>query len=332
MSPPNTYTHSQLAAASVADLVAAQYRLRAPIDCRFYVSGLHDNYLVQVAGRKSMLRLYRADWRSPEEVQFELELLWFLKERDAPVAGPVRTGSGELSFAIECPEGRRLAALFDYAEGRAPEGGEFPVEECTRLGHVVAKVHAISDSFTTTCQRPVLDVPHLLDETLPRVVPFLDAEGRGFLEELNRKLHRVLPGVPQEPVLFGICTGDINLRNFHIDDMQRITLFDFDQCGYGYRAFEIGKFSSAIHFHKSKPVLLQAFLDGYQQVRPLQPAELAAIPYFEMAGIIWVMGIAARNVDRIGYQFLESWWGRKLNILKTLEVQQSFEPIHHPIT
>ena len=36
----------------------------------------------------------------------------------------------------------------------------------------------------------------------------------------------------------------------------------FDQCGFGYRAFEIGKYLSSIHAHENKQALAEAFQAG----------------------------------------------------------------------
>ena len=96
-------------------------------------------------------------------------------------------------------------------------------------------------------------------------------------------------------------------------------LFDFDQCGYAYRAFEIGKFVSSLKSDAVKPDIAGAFTDGYQQVRKLTRAELSAIPFFEKVAVIWVMAIHVYNADRIGYKWLEKpFWDRKLSELQAL--------------
>lgn len=83
--------------------------------------------------KKYILRIYRNDWRSEQEVQFELELLAFLGARGAPVSTAVTTKKGELSFVIDSPEGKRMAVLFHYAEGYAP-GNEITIAQSTMLG------------------------------------------------------------------------------------------------------------------------------------------------------------------------------------------------------
>ena len=313
-----TYIHSQLSASAAGRLVEAHYPLSGPIRSLFYVSGLHDNYLIEQDGVRYILRVYRNDWRTAEEVNFELELLAFLNERNALVACPVSTIAGKLHFYIQSPEGERIAALFHFAIGDALDTGLSP-DVCILLGRAVAQVHQAADTFTTKYQRPHLDAQHLLDESIEMIKPFVDGDNHSYLVQLHKRLRNTWPALPKQSGTFGICTGDVNAKNFHIDVNRKITLFDFDQCGYGFRAFEIGKFSSSLVMSGMKQTLLNAFLAGYQEVRSLSDAEIEAIPYFEIIAIIWVMAIHAKNANRIGYQFLEKpFWDKKVALLKTL--------------
>lgn len=321
MGKDQQYTYSQLSAESVGRLVASHYALGQPLRSKFYVLGLHDNYLVESGGERFILRLYRNDWRSEEQVLFELELLTHLRDRNAKVAGPVRTIGGELCFRVESPEGERVAALFYYAEGYAPENA-ISVDECEMLGRTVADVHRLAETFATPYSRPVLDVPYLLDESVKKITPFIEGNERAYLGGLKEKLRCALPKIPKVPGMFGICMGDVNSKNVHITRDGKMTLFDFDQCGYGYRAFEIGKFASSLSSNKMKSALLNAFLHGYEEIRKLSSVERESIRYFELVALIWVMAIHAQNVDRIGYKLLEKpFWDRRLDILKVLADQ-----------
>lgn len=315
-----TYTYSQLSAASAGHLIALHYGF-APLRCRFYVLGLHDNYLVESATGKFMLRIYRNSWRSQVEAGFELDLLAFLQASGAPVAGPVRTVDGTLAFRIDSPEGERTAALFFYAQGRAPSN-EISPDESARLGHAVARVHELSAEFSTVFSRQPLDLSYLLDASVDAVSPFVASEEWSYLGELQARLHAVLPGLAIDERTYGICIGDVNPTNFHIDSNQRVTLFDLDQCGYGYRAFDIGKFFASIPSHHAKRAIEEEFLVGYQDIRALSADELMMIPYFELLSIIWVMAIHVYNVDRIGHKFLERpFWERRLAILRELDAR-----------
>ena len=321
-----TYTYTRLSASSAARLATAHYQLVGPLRSKFYVPGLHDNYLIENAAGRYILRVYRNDWRSPEEVYFELELLAYLGDNNAQVAAPVRTVAGGLSFRIESPEGERIAALFHYANGRAPEDGML-IDQCVLLGRAVSNTHCIADAFITHHARPELDAQYLVDESIAAITPFLGTTDKSYIEGLHARLRQNWPRLPKEAGIFGICIGDINASNFHIDHNRQITLFDFDQCGYGFRAFEIGKFISSLKSHRMKRALVDAFLDGYQQGRCLSPAELEAVPYFQLVAVIWVMAIHAKNANLIGYKRLEKpYWDSRIAILKELESQADTLP------
>ncbi len=313
------YTYSKLSAQTIKQFAALNYDLSKVSDCKFFARGLHDNFLIESTSQKYILRLYRNDWRSPEDAYFELELLDFLGTNNLPVAFPIKTSTGDLSFLVNSPEGKRVATLFNFADGQAP-GNEISAKQGFILGKTVASMHQTSDSFNAKFSRQILDTPYLLDDSIGAIKPFIDAESRSYLTTLQSTLKDLLPQLSRETGIYGVCSGDINPNNFHINDNNKITLFDFDQCGYGYRAFEIGKFISSIHSNKNKQEIAKAFINGYQCIRQLDQSEIEAIPYFEIIAMIWVMAIHAYNADHIGYKWLEkSFWDRKLATLKALD-------------
>ncbi len=315
----NRYIYSQLSADTVKELIECHYGLADLTSCRFYVLGLHDNYLIETGDEKYILRIYRKDWRSHEEALFELELLAFLGDRSGGVAFPVPTTKSQLSFTIDSPEGQREAALFPYARGHAP-GNKITIQESLLLGKAVANIHNLSDDFIPTHERRTLDISYLLDDSVTAIGSFLDSSSRVYLKILQKKLHHALASLSIDKMLVGICIGDVNASNVHIDSNKQLTLFDFDQCGYGFRAFDIGKYTASLPLNKQRQVLRMAFIDGYKRVRTLTPQEYASIPYFEIIAFIWVMAIHVYNVDRIGYKLLEGpFWNRKMAMLRELD-------------
>lgn len=318
MKQPN-YTYSQLSSSSVAELVPRFYDVGSIKTCRFYVLGLHDNYLVDTESDKFILRIYRNNWRSPEEVHFELTLLNFLRRNGAPVAAPVANKNNKLYFEIECPEGNRLITMFPYAEGVAP-GRDISLSQSKLLGSAVANTHSCADAFKCEGFDKVLDIQYLLDQSVSAINPYLSSEQKVYIETLQTRLTKSLPFIPKRKPAYGICLGDVNPTNFHIDAQQQITLFDFDQCGYGYRAFEIGKFNSSIGHLKNHTAFSQAFLEGYQSIRPLSNEECYSVPLFEIISHIWVMAIHVYNADRVGHKLLERpFWVSRLAVVQSLE-------------
>ncbi|MGB0849196.1 MAG: phosphotransferase enzyme family protein, partial [Thiolinea sp.] len=240
------YTYTRLSATYLLTLLQGHFAGLTTATCHYFTAGLHDNYIVTTDSARFICRVYRNDWRAEDEVAYELELLGFLRARGAPVASPVPSISGRLFFLVDCPEGIRLAALFNYAEGIAP-GADLNTETALLLGQSVAMSHQASVGFQSDYQRKALNLSFLLTESLHVILPFLQRdEDANFLrqvaQELENKLRPIESDLPQV-----LCHGDVNPGNFHVTADQRITLFDFDQCGIGARVFEIAKFQAAIH-------------------------------------------------------------------------------------
>jgi Ser/Thr protein kinase RdoA (MazF antagonist) len=316
---PAPFGYSRLSPQGALAHLLPAYALARDTRCHFFAAGLHDNYLVEDSAGKYILRVYRAAWRTREEILFELELLDYLHRQGAPVAAAKTTQDGHRYVTIDCPEGPRSAALFSFAPGSAP-GAAIDRVQSRVLGRAVANVHRLADGYQPAHARPPLDLALLLDSSVLALGGFLNTTQRAYLEQLQEKIQRHLPTIPRVAPFYGPCAGDINANNFHVTESGKITLFDFDQCGYGWRAFEMGKFFAATLEHAAWAGLREGFRLGYESARQLQPVELRALPYLTLVADIWVMGIHARNADYLGYRWLQAdFWVRKIARLKRLE-------------
>jgi len=312
------YTYSRLNDDSVSKLVESHYDSILPEICRFYISGLHDNYLVIGKKKKFILRVYRNDWRTDEEIFFELEFLKFLQSKSINISYPETVNDGKSYFYIKGPEGKRVCALFKYANGSAPENS-ISAEECELLGKHTANLHLASTNFQTLHKRPILDLSYLLDRSISLIFPFVSATDRTYLNQLQTQIQNNIPRLSKGTPEYCVCVGDINPTNFHINSAQSITMFDFDQCGYGQRSFDIGKFSSSMSNLQSKIDNIRSFLSGYQTISKLADIELELIPYFEVISKLWVMSIHVDNANHIGHKHLErKLWDRRMDAIRKL--------------
>jgi len=292
-------------------------------ECQFYVRGLHDTYLLQSFSSKGktikyILRLYRTHWRSEDAIHFELDVLSFLAKKGLNVSAPILNNKAEYLMAYDAPEGERFATLFSYAEGEAPENS-IDTQTVRLLGKSVAKIHLALDDFESTYSRVELNGSELIDTSIEYISKYIDKTKLIYLKDVGEKIKEKLSTLNKRNSNYGVVTGDINFRNFHINQKNQITHFDFDQCGYAHRVFEIGKFASFIAPMENKQELLEAFLQGYLEHVTLSKSELELIPIFEMASVIWVMAIAAQNESLIGSKYLENnFWEQRVGRLKDL--------------
>ena len=304
--------------------VLCHYAIETAISCRLYKRGLNDTYLVETARDRYILRVYRRGWRSFEAINFELELLAFLHETHMPVAYPIERNSGGFTVAIAAPEGKRYAALFSYAQGLAVNE-KLSSEQSLRLGEVLATIHETTNNFKSRFSRTTLSLEYLLDNSMEAIAP-LFKHRQTDIDYLQKqiekiKMHLEVLQLPTQAPAYGICIGDVHSGNAHFNELNQPTLFDFDQCGVGWRAFDIAKFIHTTYARKIDASVRKAFILGYQTIRKLDAPELASIPAFVKAAHIWVMGISTSVVGEVlpyGW-FTDEWFDSRLALLNQLD-------------
>jgi Ser/Thr protein kinase RdoA (MazF antagonist) len=284
--------YSTLSSAGLVEHVLPHYSLGTVTRCQFWCRGMSDVYQVETAEQSYILRVTHAHWRTKADIDFELDLLAFLHQRQLPVAYPLRTTTGQLSVELDAPEGKRYAALFIYAPG-AIAIGDLNLKQGRILGETLAKVHHVGLDFHSEHQRQALTLQHLLDDSFQVMTPFLQhrAHDLDYIDGAIAQIKLQLHDFPRERPFWVPCWGDPHSGNAHFTDSNQITLFDFDQCGYGWRIFDISKFwhialSTGISKH-----IRQAFLDGYQSVEAITPYELDALQAFTQAAHLWMWSI-----------------------------------------
>lgn len=316
-------TYSTLACDAILHRVMPAYSVEEATSCQLWHRGLSDVYLIETSKTRYVLRISHTHWRSKAEIDFELELLVFLQEQHIPVASPLVTKTGDLCIEIQAPEGLRYAALFGYAPGQIAQG-DLDQEQGYTLGETVAKIHQVATDFQPRSQRQPLTLDYLLDDSLEVISPFL----RDRISDLNylisviEEIKTQLQDIPKEQPYWSICWGDPHSGNAHFTEDNHVTLFDFDQCGYGWRAFEIAKFlqtSLRTGMHRKAR---DAFLEGYQTVQTVTPEELNGLQAFTQTAHIWMWAISLTHAKIHNFSQLgSSYFSHRLAQLKLLHSQ-----------
>lgn len=316
--------HSLPSSEALEQNVLCHYSLNNFQSCQLLKRGLNDTYLVETAQERYILRVYRHSWRTKNEIDFELELLNFLHKSNLAISYPIEKITGGFTTAIAAPEGTRYTALFSYASGKAVDK-KLSSEQSWKLGEAVATIHQGTDNFKSSFSRPELNNEYLLDTSLNAIAPLYKSRKTDIdyfykqAEKLKSKL--LVLNLPKYAPFYGICIGDVHAGNTHFNQNNQPTLFDFDQCGYGWRTFDIGKFINTAIVWKSDNKIIHSFLDGYQTIRKLSNIEITAIPICTKIAHIWVMGISASVVgDVLPYGwFTDDWLNTKLELFKKLD-------------
>lgn len=278
--------YSTLLASDLARLTEADYGLVSP-RVTLLRRGFNDTYRIEAGDTRYILRLYLHDKyyvSGPDDLRFELDLLDHLGASGVGVATALPRLSGEKLGTLRAAEGVRHYALFHYASG-VPAGQPDEAQVRT-LGEALARVHLAADRFHTAHPRHSLDVAALIDGPLQRLRPYLaeQPDDLAILERTASQARRRLNALALPEGGWGIIHGDPHTGNCHYHE-GRPVLFDFDTCGYGWRAYDV-----AISWGDTDNPHSAAFLEAYQALRPLSAEEITALPDFVKARAIWDAG------------------------------------------
>jgi Ser/Thr protein kinase RdoA (MazF antagonist) len=317
-------TYSTLACEALQRQIMPLFGVGPVVQCHFWNRGLSDVYLVETLTTQYVLRVSHAHWRTESEIAFELELLNYLKRCGVPVSAPLHTLDGGLSVEIRAPEGSRYAALFPYALGQIPLG-DLSLQQAHKLGEAVAHLHQAASEFYSCARRQPLSLEYLLDKSFGVIEPYLRfrSEDLAYLKSLIDQIKNRLCDLPRQSPYWTICWGDPHSGNVHFTADNQLTLFDFDQCGYGWRAFEMAKFLQISIRSGIARKIRDAFFQGYQTSQVLTPEEMETLQPFSQASHLWNWSIALEaskihSCSRLDNQFFMS----RLQQLKRLQTPE----------
>jgi Ser/Thr protein kinase RdoA (MazF antagonist) len=316
--------YSTLSPAALADLVFSRYALDVPKNCQFWHRGLSDVYLLETLTTPYILRVSHCHWRTKMEIDFELELLDYLRCHQVPVAAPLATKNGDLSLEINAPEGKRYAVLFPYAPGEIAMG-DIDLEQAYHLGSIVANLHQVTADFQPLAYRHPLNLQYLLHDSLQIIAPFLHQRPSDLecVLETIEEIEEETTKLPTDSPYWGICWGDPHSGNVHITHDNQMTLFDFDQCGYGWRVFDIAKFLQVSLQSGLNRKVRHAFIQGYDEKMRLTETELSCLQHLTQAAYIWSWSISLNNLRLTDYSRLcANYFTSRLATLKRLRTQE----------
>jgi Ser/Thr protein kinase RdoA (MazF antagonist) len=287
------------------DVLAGRILGGAIADCRFVRLGLNDTYLVTTREARFVVRVYRRGWRTPNQIRYELELLAHLAAKGVPVASPV-VENGESLRCVVAPEGRRYVAVFRYVAG---EPFVWRNERDSAIaGQLLGALHAAADDFVSSQWQAGFDLEALIDTPLGWLRPFLTGRHSEYMEEFSSRLREyatpVVSGLDWGPI-----HGDFGANNLHDDPDGGLSVFDFDFCGPGWRAYDLVTTSWRAQERRSVE-LWRAFIDGYLRHRHLDQRDLDAVELMKILRHFWGLGLQALatshcGIDTVNAEYLE---------------------------
>jgi len=314
--PQHSIAHSVPSCVSISALVASTYNTGPITDCRLLQRGFNDSYLVTAeTGERFVLRISisRHRLRGEADVASETAFLAYLDAANVPVATAAPTKGGTLFTTVTLPDGPRAAVLFRYAEGHAPNV-DAP-EDARVQGITLAHLHLAADVYPDREKgRHRLDLDHLLHRPIQATLGLGlgSSRVRRDLTELEKRLAKAVGRLDAE-LSRTRCHGDVHGLNARIAEAgpraSQAVFFDFDEGGFGYLAYDLAVHLWAqVSFGRRRHAMWHAFDAGYRSIRPLKPADEAAIPVFAAIRHIWFMGEWAAGTPRFGTENITDRW------------------------
>jgi homoserine kinase type II len=231
----------------------------------------NSNYALKTTQGDFILTLYERRVRK-QDLPYFLGLMEHLRGRGMPCPLPVRARDGRNLQELA----GKMAAITTFLPGVWPRRPQ--LSHCAPLGEALARLHLAGEGFEMT--RPNGLGPQswgpLLEKCLPQADSLLGGLGgdlQGWLADTLAHWPRALPT--------GQIHADLFPDNVFFLDGKISGLIDFYFACTDILAYDIAVCLNAWCFERHAELnvtMSRALLRGYQSVRPLSQAEIAALP------------------------------------------------------
>jgi Ser/Thr protein kinase RdoA (MazF antagonist) len=226
-----------------------------------------------------VLRLHRKGYHTRPEIASELA--WLTALQNLPGLNAVRPLPGAQGLVTEV-DGRFLVA-FAPIPGQELQPGDDLARWFAPLGEITARLHLQSRAWTPPpgFTRKRWDIATILGPRPHwghwRQAQGLEPEGETLLARATDALAVRLTTYGTGPEVFGLIHADLRLANLMVDG-DTLTAIDFDDCGFGWWAYDLAAALSFIETDDRLPDLIARWVEGYSRIAPLRVEDRAMIP------------------------------------------------------
>lgn len=282
-----------------------------------------------------VLRISRPGYHSLSEIQ--AEMTWIQKigeDTSLALARPVENWTGQVITEVQVQGQHFYGVLRPFLTGEHPGGSTgIPSEmEFEQAGETAAYLHdqVISWEGSTGLDRPVWDYEAMLGTGGLfgdwRVCQELSLEERGFLEQICQYIRNRLEHYPTDREHFGLIHADLRAANL-LTEHGSMKILDFDDCGYGWFLYDL---AASVSFLECEPQIeqwMQAWIRGYEKVRPFGAWEQEEMDTFVMIRRIQLLAWIVSHDDSDPVRYLyegfaegtirlaETYWKKQENRL-----------------
>jgi Ser/Thr protein kinase RdoA (MazF antagonist) len=268
-----------------AQRALAAYRCHPATAVRLLNVSENATYLVEdpEAG-PSVLRVHRLGYHTEAEITSELAWMDALRS-EAGVRTPrvltAADGGRVVTVTDEAIGEQRSCVRFEFLPGAEP--ADDSAEHFAELGEITARMHRHAREWV---RPPGFTRFHWGYDAafggLARWGRWQDGIGVGpaereVLGRLDATLHGRLAAFGTGPGRYGLIHADTRLANLIVDDGGRVSVIDFDDCGFSWYLYDVGTSVSFFEHEPQVPALIDAWLTGYRRVLDLPAPDEAEI-------------------------------------------------------
>jgi Ser/Thr protein kinase RdoA (MazF antagonist) len=251
-------------------------------------------------GAEYILRIGHSLRRSIPMIQGEVNWINYLSDGGVPAARAILSENNRLVELVDDGQGEHfLATAFVRARGGHPKRADWTPRFYEVYGAMMGRMHALSKRYEPdpSTWRPQWDDPIMLE-----VEQFLPPS-EAITVDKYRALIAHLRALSKDADSYGLIHQDAHTGNLFVDETGNITLFDFDDCVYGWFIYDIAMaLFYAVPFDPSgasrfTSKFMPSFLQGYRRENRLDPVWLKQLPCFLKMREIDLYAIVYRSFD-----------------------------------
>jgi Ser/Thr protein kinase RdoA (MazF antagonist) len=273
-----------------------------------------------------VLRLHAPGQHSTPAIHEELQWLLAIRRQTALIVpAPVPAHDGSLMQEILLPgePTPRQGVLFHWVPGDFRNDTLTP-NDLHGVGAFMAQLHCHADQFVTAhtpppTRRALFCDVHAWMGTPGKAATHFSAEELAIFAAAAQRVHTTVQALGESRDVFGFIHADLHQWNylFHGEEVRAI---DFDDCGWGYYTYDMAVTLSYLEDRRTFSALRDAFLTGYQRVRPLPRGFVECLEVFLAARILfmvpWILSWPQPDHITWGPRYLQQAVGRLRRFLE----------------
>lgn len=237
-------------------------------------------------GLSHIIRVHRPGYQTEAAINSELAWLNALRnETDLPTITPLAGTDGKYTQKLGENATRQpvFAVRFAFEQGTEPTEKRAFGQLFSQLGELAAICHhhvtqwTLPKGFTRSnwTTNTILDADGLWGNW--RAAPGVTSDVGETLSRLDKKLRADFETYGRSTDRFGLIHADMRLANI-LSHHGQPRLIDFDDCGFGWFAYDFGAAVSFFENDPQVPELQAAWLEGYRRRRAFSKQDEAMLP------------------------------------------------------